>query len=122
MLGAETFLDVDGFADVFYNEDGTVNTDAIQNDTNNPFRLVQEGDKFRYNYNLYANTIRGFTQLQFKYNKIDFFLAGSVAKTSYQREAFITTVDSQTKGLMAKDVKLILMVLELREVYLQIQW
>ena len=73
LLGAETFLDVDGFADVFYNEDGTVNTDAIQNDTNNPFRLVQEGDKFRYNYNLYANTIRGFTQLQFKYNKIDFF-------------------------------------------------
>ena len=105
LLGAETFLDVDGFADVFYNEDGTVNTDAIQNDTNNPFRLVQEGDKFRYNYNLYANTVQGFTQLQFKYNKIDFFLAGSIAKTSYQREGLYNNGGFPDEGSYGKGRK-----------------
>ena len=34
---------------------------------------VGEGEKFRYNYNLYADVISGFVQGQFKYNKIDFY-------------------------------------------------
>lgn len=106
LLGGQTYLDVDGFADVFYNEDGSINTDAIQNDINNPFRIVKEGDKFRYNYNLYANTIEGFSQLQFKYNKIDFFLAGSVAKTSYQREGLYNNGGFPNEGSYGKGRKI----------------
>ena len=73
LLGANGYLNVDSF-------------DNIQFDLRNPNQIVGEGGKIKYNYNLFANVISGFAQAQFKYNKIDFFLAGSVTTTSYQRE------------------------------------
>ncbi len=77
LLGARGYLDVDAFAD---------NPNDIQNDILNPNRIVKEGDQFKYNYNLFASIFSGYVQAQFKYNKIDFFLAGSIANTQYQRE------------------------------------
>ncbi len=77
LFGANTFLDVDAFA---------TNIDEAQNDLLNPNRLVTEGDKFRYNYNLFANVLNGYAQAQFKYNKVDFYLSGSISNTQYQRE------------------------------------
>ena len=77
LFGANTFLDVDAFA---------TNIDEAQNDLLNPNRLVTEGDKFRYNYNLFANILNGYAQAQFKYNKVDFYLSGSISNTQYQRE------------------------------------
>jgi hypothetical protein len=77
LLGADTYLDIDQFAD---------DVNEAQNDLQNPNRLVGVGDKFKYNYNLFANTINGFAQAQFRYNKLDFFLSGSVTSTQYQRE------------------------------------
>ena len=52
----------------------------------NPNRIVGEGDTFKYNFNLLANVINAYAQSQFKYNKIDFYLAVSVSNTQYQRE------------------------------------
>ena len=60
--------------------------DGFQYDNQNPDRIVGEGDKFRYNYNLYADVISGYAQAQFKYNKIDFYVSGSLTNTTYQRE------------------------------------
>lgn len=77
LLGASTYLDIDGFA---------TEINEAQNDLLNPNRLVKEGDKFKYNYNLLANVFSGYAQAQFKYNKIDFYLAGSLTNTQYQRE------------------------------------
>ncbi|MDX1278058.1 carboxypeptidase regulatory-like domain-containing protein, partial [Oceanihabitans sediminis] len=68
---------------------GASNVDSFDNfqyDAQNPDRIVGEGDKFRYNYNLFADVISGYAQAQFKYNKIDFYLSGSVTNTTYQRE------------------------------------
>jgi|TARA_Y100000385_G_scaffold291268_1_gene368216 hypothetical protein len=74
MLGSSTgYLNVDSF-------------DQVQFDLQNPNQIVGKGDTFRYNYNLEANVLSSFAQAQFKYNKIDFFLAGSITKTDYQRE------------------------------------
>jgi len=74
MLGSTTgYLNVDSF-------------DQVQFDLQNPNQIVGEGDTFRYNYNLEANIVSMFAQAQFKYNKVDFFLAVSNTKTSYQRE------------------------------------
>ena len=74
MLGSTTgYLNVDSF-------------DQVQFDLQNPNQIVGEGDTFRYNFNLEANIISMFAQAQFKYNKVDFFLAVSNTKTSYQRE------------------------------------
>jgi hypothetical protein len=74
MLGSTTgYLNVDSF-------------DQVQFNLQNPNQVVGQGDTFRYNYNLDANILSMFAQAQFKYNKVDFFLAVSNTKTSYQRE------------------------------------
>lgn len=74
MLGSTTgYLNVDSF-------------DQVQFDLQNPNQIVGEGETFRYNYNLEANIISMFAQAQFKYNKVDFFVAVSNTRTSYQRE------------------------------------
>src|SRR5690606_27451426 len=71
--------------------------DGYQYDNQNPDRLLGEGDKFRYNYNILSDVISGYAQAQFKYNKIDFYVSGSLTNTTYQRdglwqnEAYITT-------------------------------
>ena len=77
LLGASTYLDVDGFA-----------TDAneAQNDLLNPNRIVGDGDKFKYHYNLFANDLGIYAQGQFTYNKVDFYISGSVKNTQYRRE------------------------------------
>ncbi len=74
MLGSTTgYLNVDSF-------------DGYQYDLQNPDRVVGEGEKFRYNYNLTADVLTAHAQALFKYNKVDFFIAGSVTNTQYQRE------------------------------------
>lgn len=73
LLGGNGYLNVDSF-------------DGFQFDELNPNRIVGEGEKFRYNYNLYADVISGFVQGQFKYNKIDFYASATVTNTQYQRE------------------------------------
>lgn len=77
LLGAETYLDIDQFA---------TDIDEAQNDLQNPNRLVGEGDKFKYNYNFFANVINGFIQAQATFNKLDFHMSWSLSNTQYQRE------------------------------------
>ena len=79
MLGSNSgYLNIDSF-------------DQVQFDLQNPNRVVGEGDNFRYNFNIDANVLSGFAQAQFKYNKVDFFLAGSYTATEYQREGLYQT-------------------------------
>lgn len=77
LLGGTGYLDVDNFADSF---------DEKQNDLLNPLNVVGVGDRFKYNFNLLSEVYGGFLQGQFKYNKVDFFVAGNVSKTSHERE------------------------------------
>ena len=84
LLGGTGYLDVDTFAE----EDPQstfILTDIAQSDTNNPNRIVTEGDRYRYNFEIDADVINGFAQAQFKYSTIDFYLAGNIGKTTYQR-------------------------------------
>ena len=79
MLGSNSgYLNIDSF-------------DQVQFDMQNPNRVVREGDTYRYNFNIDANVLSGFAQAQFKYNKVDFFLAGSYTATEYQREGLYQT-------------------------------
>ena len=79
MLGSNTgYLNVDSF-------------DQVQFNLQNPNQVVGEGDTFRYNYNIDANVLGSFVQAQFKYNKLDFFVAGSYTATEYQREGLYQT-------------------------------
>lgn len=85
-LKSENFAEI---IDLLGSNTGVLNVDSFdgfQFDMNNPDRVAFEGDKYRYNYNLYADIISGYAQGVFKYNKVDFYLAGSVTKTDYYRD------------------------------------
>ncbi|MFK7834538.1 MAG: carboxypeptidase regulatory-like domain-containing protein [Winogradskyella sp.] len=82
LLGGSGFLDIDAF-----NEDAQqagANATA-QSNIRNPNRVVTEGERFRYNFDIDANVASAFTQAQFRYNKIDFYLGGNISSTNYQR-------------------------------------
>ena len=73
LLGGNGYLNVDSF-------------EGLQFDELNPNRIVQEGERFRYNFNLYSDNVSGFLQGQFKYNKFDFYISATASHTQYQRE------------------------------------
>ena len=77
LLGGDGYLDTDSFADSFNEK---------QNNLLNPLYIAGVGDKFKYNFNLFSNVLDGFAQWQFKYNKVDFYAAANVSRTSHQRE------------------------------------
>jgi CarboxypepD_reg-like domain len=62
--------------------------DQQQSDLNNPNRTVVENEKYGYNFNINSTKLDAFTQFKFIYKKVDFYLAQTFAKNSYQREGF----------------------------------
>lgn len=82
LLGGTGYLDIDYFAEGVNN---TIIGDVAQSDLQNRNRIVTEGDRYKYNYELNATVISGFAQGQFKYNRMDFYVAATASQTSYQR-------------------------------------
>ncbi len=78
LLDAKYHLDIDGFADY--------GTDAEQYNLDNPNRQISVDDRFNYNYNIYSSNAEAFAQLQFSYDKLDFFVSGNFVNTNHQRE------------------------------------
>jgi hypothetical protein len=76
LLGGTGYLDVDNFGD-----GGTESNSDLQNQN----RIVQLGERYKYNYDLNADVISGFAQAQFKYSAVDFYAGVSASQTSYQR-------------------------------------
>lgn len=82
LLGGSGYLDIDAFAE---DQAGQQTEGQAQSDLRNPNRIVTEGDRYKYNYEIDSDVISGFAQAQFKYNKIDFYLGANISQTSYQR-------------------------------------
>ncbi|PWG06076.1 carboxypeptidase-like regulatory domain-containing protein [Polaribacter aquimarinus] len=80
LLGGSGYLDINPFAEK------TSLIDKQQNNLINPNRVVEVGQKFKYNYNVNSSISNAFLQAQFNYNKVDFYSAFSVSRTSHQRE------------------------------------
>lgn len=76
LLGGSYLVDSDSFLKDEYRD----------SDLNNPDRKVYEGDRYGYNYIMHANVVDLFTQFNFNFNKIDFYLGQNVSYTDYQRE------------------------------------
>ncbi|GAA4235182.1 carboxypeptidase-like regulatory domain-containing protein [Postechiella marina] len=73
LLGGTGFLNVDSF-------------DGVQFNLEAPNTIAQVGDKYGYNYNMFANVLSFYTQAQFNYNKVDYYVSASITNTQYQRE------------------------------------
>src|SRR5690606_24105733 len=73
LLGGIGYLNVDGFEGVPFDEE---NADYV----------AGVGDKFRYNFNIYATDLDAYATALFKYSKVDFYVSGNFGSTQYQRE------------------------------------
>lgn len=94
LLGAQQYLDADAFADTFNEK---------QNNLLNPLHVVGVGDRFKYNFNLFSQVLEGFVQGQFKYNKIDFYVAGNLSLTTSQREGLYKNGGFENSSLGASE-------------------
>jgi len=76
LMGGSGYLDIDSFED---------DLNEAQNDLKNPNRIVEEKEKFRYNYNLQARESRMFLKTSHSSKKSNVFLGLEFALTNYQR-------------------------------------
>jgi hypothetical protein len=93
LLGADFYVDVNQFAERDFPDSFSV----AQNDVNHPNRVVHVGDKFDYDY--FTTTHKGglWAQGVFKFNRVDFFLAGEFSVTGFWR-------DGKTRYGLAQDI------------------
>ncbi len=81
LLGGDVFLDINQFAE----RDFIDSSEAIQTDLDNPNRLVKEGDRYGYDYNITTSKPTGWVQGIVNLSKWEFFAAANVSYTSFYR-------------------------------------
>ena len=72
MLGGQSYSNIDSFDYLDYN-------------LLSPNSIIYEGDKFKYHYKMNAEEMSLFTMMNFSFNKLEFYLAGDITNTLYQR-------------------------------------
>ena len=72
MLGGQSYSNIDSFDYLDYN-------------LLSPNSIIYEGDKFKYHYKMNAEEMSLFTMMNFSFNKLEFYLAGDITNTVYQR-------------------------------------
>lgn len=81
LLGGEFYVDLNQWAQLDFPD----SVEAIQNNLDTPNRILKEGDRFGYSYLTTVTKTTGWAQAQFKFDRIDFFLAGRVDATEFFR-------------------------------------
>lgn len=87
LLGGEFWLDVDPFSD----REITVAPNLLQNDLDHPNRHVGVGDRFGYDYSIYATQAQAWAQNVINLPQWDIYYGFKVDFTTYQREGFMRT-------------------------------
>ncbi len=82
LLGGDFYADINQFAE----RDFRQNIIAVQNDLNRPNRILYEGDKFGYNYDINIKKAAAFAQANFKLRKVDIFTAIEHSHTRFWRD------------------------------------
>lgn len=81
LLGADYFVDIDAFAVRDFPDDPTVQ----QSDLNHPNRIVREGDRFGWSYDIDVRRAGGWLQGQFTLSRFDLFAAVDASQTRFWR-------------------------------------
>lgn len=84
LLGADYYVDLN----VFALRDFPGNSDVAQNDLNNPNRILAEGDKFGWNYDVVTQRAGGWLQGEYSLNQFDLFASVELTNTSFYRNGF----------------------------------
>ena len=82
LFGGNQFLDIDSFVQ---DEAGQISGLAAQSDLQNINRLVTEGDRYKYDYNIESVETEFFSQLQWSANKLEAYIAGNMEAVTYLR-------------------------------------
>lgn len=82
LLGGDFYVDLNQYAEL----DNPGNNVVIQNDLNNPNRVLKEGDKFGYDYTAHTARMNVWAQAAFRTGKVDGFLSGEVINIGFYRE------------------------------------
>lgn len=82
LLGGDFYVNLNQFAERDFGVVDGVN----QFDVDHPNRILKVGDQFGYDYNLNISRASSWIQSVFKYNKLDFFVAGTISQTSFYRQ------------------------------------
>ncbi len=85
LLGADRYTDIDKFSV----RDHGYNSSMIQNDLDHPNRLIGEGDKFGYDYNIFVNKAHAWANYQFDKSFYSVFFAGRFGGTTMEREGLM---------------------------------
>ena len=81
LLGGKYWRDIDQFAE----RDFSSNAIEIQNDLDNPNRIVHEGDKFGYDYDMHKVYGELFAMGLFEYSHWDFYAGAELSTTHFWR-------------------------------------
>ena len=73
MLGGYSYSNIDSFDNLDYN-------------LLSPNSIISDGDKFKYHYKMNAEELSLFSMINFSYNKLEFYIAGDLTNTTYQRD------------------------------------
>lgn len=85
LLGGDYWVDIDQFSE----RDFKTDKDKLQNDLNNPNRVIKEGDRFGYDYDLLSNNGNLWGMMEFNYPHFDYYAAATIGGTQYWREGFM---------------------------------
>ncbi len=92
LLGGEFWVDIDQFALRDFADE-----DAAQSDLNHPNRIVKEGDRFGYDYDIHKNVVDLFGQVEITQPKYDVYAAINLNNTKFWRDG------KMKKGLFPED-------------------
>ncbi|CAN5298923.1 carboxypeptidase-like regulatory domain-containing protein [soil metagenome] len=81
LLGGDLFLDRNQFAERSFID----SLDAVQNDLDNPNRLIKVGDRYGYDYNITASKPTVWAQGIINLRSWEFFAAANISHTTYYR-------------------------------------
>jgi hypothetical protein len=85
LLGGEYWVDIDQFAE----RDFPGNDTTVQNDLNNPNKVVKVDDKFGYDYKLHQSVGNMWGVANFSSHKVDYYAGLELSYTSFWREGFM---------------------------------
>jgi hypothetical protein len=81
LLGGVFYVDVNQFAERDFRSD----PNASQNDLNRPNRILRQGDRFGYDYDIDIRKATAWAQTLVKFRNVNFFLAGEHSYTNFWR-------------------------------------
>jgi len=83
LLGADYWLNINQLAARGLSSSAE---QALQNDINQPNRIIKEGEKFGYDYDIHVNTFNTFVQIEGTGSKVDYYGGIMFSRTATWRE------------------------------------